>query len=421
MADNTTHSHQQSGSVPRQRAYCDEMQRKTREERGFSKTESSLPDLSKSSKRVSSGSHGFKLSNILSFLGNKNPKPRPITAEDTVWLLDNVAFRDEASGRWAAEFVAVAMDQKPSVTPFDAVQAVARTMGLNETDEGLEILEQRLMPFLQDILPGREVIALHRGQQRLRLGPGGRNGISSDLRHLPDNTPGTVVKTVAQVPEGADGILTMKTFFAEPEGWAVVSDIDDTIKITQTSDPIGILRKTFLDEPTPVSGMPELYAWLHEKITPAAPWFYLSASPYNLYPFLSAFRDMYFPHGQLILRDQSWMSISGLLSNLTLGTEEYKVSRLQKVHNWLPKRQMILIGDSTQSDPEAYGEIYRGNPGWVKLILIRKVTDIAAVGIESKNEPKRFEEAFEDVPQEAWHVFEDPAECQKHIERVMAA
>lgn len=64
---------------------------------------------------------------------------------------------------------------------------------------------------------------------------------------------------------------------------------------------------------------------------------------------------------------------------------------------------------------------YRGNPGWVKLILIRKVTDITSIGIESKNEPKRFEEAFEDVPKDAWHVFEDPAECQKHIERVLAA
>lgn len=398
------------------------MQRKTREERGFTEAESSLPQITKSStKRVSTSSiRGFNLGDILSFLGSKNPKPQPITADDTVWLLDNVAFRDATSGRWTAEFVAVVMEQKPSVTPFDVVQAVARTIGLRETDEGLEIVEQRLMPFLQDILPGREVIALHRGQQRLRLGPGGRNGISSDLRPLPDGPPGTTVNTVAQVPEGADGILTMKTFFAEPEGFAVVSDVDDTIKITQTSDPIGILRKTFLDEPTPVAGMPELYAWLQDKITPAAPWFYLSASPYNLYPFLSAFRDMYFPHGQLILRDQSWTSLSGLLSTLTLGTEEYKVSRLQKVHSWLPKRKMIMIGDSTQSDPEAYGEMYRNQPGWIKLILIRKVTDIASIGIESKNEPKRFEDAFENVPRDAWHVFEDPAECKAHIERILA-
>jgi hypothetical protein len=47
---------------------------------------------------------------------------------------------------------------------------------------------------------------------------------------------------------------------------------------------------------------------------------------------------------------------------------------------------------------DAIGEIYRTFPGWVHLILIRKVTDIAAVGIASKNEPERFEKAFTDVP-----------------------
>lgn len=62
---------------------------------------------------------------------------------------------------------------------------------------------------------------------------------------------------------------------------------------------------------------------------------------------------------------------------------------------------------------------YRTFPGWVKLILIRKVTDIAAVGIEAKNEPGRFEEAFKDVPRDRWHVFEDPSECKSIIQRVV--
>jgi len=135
------------------------------------------------------------------------------------------------------------------------------------------------------------------------------------------------------------------------------ADVDDTIKVTQTSDPIGILRTTFLEEPTPVKGMPELYAHLQSQITVASPFFYLSASPYNLYPFLREFRDQYYPHGQLILRDASWMSVPGLLSNLTLGTQEYKVDRIKKLHGWLPRKKMILIGDSTQSDPESYGEM----------------------------------------------------------------
>ena len=104
--------------------------------------------------------------------------------------------------------------------------------------------------------------------------------------------------------------------------------------------------------------MPELYRHIQSVIKESAPWFYLSASPYNLYPFLREFRDEEkYPHGTIILRDSSWRSFSGLLSNLTLATEDYKVDRMEKIHSWLPKRKMILIGDSTQSDPEAYGEM----------------------------------------------------------------
>ena len=199
-----------------------------------------------------------------------------------------------------------------------------------------------------------------------------------------------------------------------------LADVDDTIKVTMTSDPIGILRSTFISTPTPIAGMPELYAHVHKLLGPQSPFFYLSASPYNLYPFLHSFRNQHYPFGELILRDSSWMTIPGLLSNLTLGTEDYKVDRIEKIRRWLPKKKVICIGDSTQSDPEAYGDIYRSDPRWVRVILIRKVTDIASVGIEAKNAPERFEKAFEGVPRNVWHVFEDPAECYRIIEAAVA-
>lgn len=54
---------------------------------------------------------------------------------------------------------------------------------------------------------------------------------------------------------------------------------------------------------------------------------------------------------------------------------------------------------------------YRTLPGWIHLILIRKVTDSAMLGLSEKNDPERFEKAFKDIPKEAWHVFEEPSEC----------
>ncbi|OTA90092.1 hypothetical protein M434DRAFT_23121 [Hypoxylon sp. CO27-5] len=391
------------------------MQQRTRKERRFDEAEQDLVNFSPFTSVLSPTEKAFQL---LSYLGKKNPFPRSITGEDTVWLLDNTAYRNEKTGKWEAEFVSAVFSQHSSCAVIDAVSAVAGKIDLDEKDPDYPTIEERIRPFLQDIKPGTQVKARHQDGTSLKLGPGGRNGISSDVKGLPPKSGdgALLVPTFAEVPKGANGLLEMKTFYAEPEGWGVISDIDDTIKITQTSDPIGILRTTFLDKPEPCPGMPDLYRFIQSLIQETSPWFYLSASPYNLYPFLRDFRQQNYPHGTIILRDESWMSLSGLLTTLTLGTENYKVDRMKKIYSWLPKRKMICIGDSTQSDPEAYGDIYRVYPGWVKVILIRKVEDIAAIGIEAKNEPERFEKAFQGVPRDVWHVFSDPAECKEFIQ-----
>ncbi|KAK6070076.1 actin filament organization protein App1 [Seiridium cupressi] len=400
----------------------DSMQVRTRTERGFIKTESDLSSYSGSDSPTSPKlATNSKLNDILSYLGSRNPLPRAVSAKDTVWLLDNTAYRNSKTGKWEAEFVSAVFAQHPSCTVIDAVATVAKEVGLEENHPDSLTIEERILPFLQDIRPGTQVRALFAGSRKLNLGPGGRNGISNDIKRLPENQDGTIlVPTFAEVPNEADGLKEMRTFYAEPEGWGVISDIDDTIKVTMTSDPIGILRSTFVDTPTPCEGMPELYKHIQSLIKETSPFFYLSASPYNLYPFLREFRQKHYPHGTIILRDSSFMSLPGLLSQLTLGTEEYKVDRMKKIHSWLPRRKMICIGDSTQADPESYGEIYRTFPGWVHLILIRKVTDIAAIGIEAKNEPSRFEEAFKDIPRDKWHVFEDPAECKSIIQQAVS-
>jgi phosphatidate phosphatase APP1 len=99
-----------------------------------------------------------------------------------------------------------------------------------------------------------------------------------------------------------------------------------------------------------------------------------------------------------------------------LTTSRYKTDRLEKIHGWLPKRKTILIGDSTQSDPESYGAIYRANPDWVKAIYIRKVTD--APFMEKKNKDERFTSAFKDVPDHVWKVFVDPSEIADHVKHI---
>lgn len=99
--------------------------------------------------------------------------------------------------------------------------------------------------------------------------------------------------------------------------------------------------------------MPEFYNHIQSTLDKPV-WFYLSASPYNLYPILRSFTSEYYPRGQIILRTMSWMEFQSFLISLTVGTQEYKEERMKTVMKWLPMRKWILVGDSTQKDPEAY-------------------------------------------------------------------
>ncbi|KAF7554189.1 hypothetical protein G7046_g6887 [Stylonectria norvegica] len=394
-------------------SFAGDMQKRTRKEKNFDAVEAALPDP----KSATFLSPAINVEGWLAWLANFNPFGKAVSERDVVWLFDNTAYKSSRFGHWEAEFVAAVFEQDPKCKVVDVVANIAKTLGLAEDAEERKTIEARLMPFLWDIRAARVVRVDHQ-DRNLRLGPTSVNGITTNVLQVSRDDKGALIPAKARVPAGVKGILDMHTYYAGPEGWAIISDIDDTIKVTLTSDPLGILRSTFVDEPTPIPGMPELYSEIKSFLPSDTPWFYLSASPYNLYPFLREFRNKYYPPGTMILRDSSWRTIAGLLSALTMGTEEYKVDRGKKVHSWLPKRKMILIGDSTQSDPEAYGELYRTLPGWVGIILIRKATDVAAFGIDEKNQPERFEKAFKGVPRDVWHVFEDPNECRQIVKDI---
>lgn len=305
------------------------------------------------------------------------------------------------------------------------VSSIADLIGLDgkagDDPEARKRIEERLKPFVMGIAPARTVeikipCPNPDGTPHKRLlGPSNQNGISSQT--LPtggaDDANG---KTVLCTSEGnLFPELKSSTRFAGPEGWAIISDVDDTVKVTMTPSPVGILQSTFADIPKTTPGMPEFYKVLEESFQSPA-WFYLSASPYNLYPFLQGFINEHYPSGTIILRDASWMYFGGLLRSFTEGVQEYKTSRIEKIQSWLPKRNFICIGDSTQSDPETYAEMYTKYPDWIKAIYIRKVTD--APNMETKNKNQRFVDAFKEVPDHVWRVFVGPTELADHVKHL---
>lgn len=361
-----------------------------------------------------------------SFLGSKNPLAHAADPhKHTVWLFDNTAYQpvpktdDPPSSSWQAEVVACIFETKGRKDVGKWVATIADHIGLDGElggdKETRKLIEKRVQPFVDQVSPSRNLTLEAKVNGAIQIhpiGPSDRNGIISQIIGLGTSgvQDGTVVSPHIQgfnLPAA-----NAKTRFAAPEGWMVISDIDDTIKRTMTMETTGILRTTFAEEPVPIAGMPEFYRHVQDELNPA--WFYLSASPYNLYPFLHAFLHEHYALGTLILRDYSWMDINGFIRSFTEKTQEYKVDRMEKIHRWFPLRRVLCIGDSTQMDPEAYAEIYHRYPGWIHAIVIRKVTDVS--NLEEKNKPERFEEAFKDIPDNVWTVYEDPKELYDFVD-----
>ena len=366
------------------------------------------------------------IDNITSYLGTRNPFARQIDPKnEVVWLLDNTAYRPvhfyaHKEQPFQSEYVAAYFQKNTGKDTSAAVADIAEALGLKgkglEEEETEQRIAERLQPFVDTVAPARWVDIQFPDGRKERLGPGARSAVSErTIVALEEHKDGETIEVRTQpaeiLPHGA-----MTTHFAAPEGWLVVSDIDDTIKITMTPSPIGILQSTFVDDPTPIKGMPELYQQINSALNPA--WFFLSASPYNLYPFLRNFLHTHYPRGPIILREASWMDLGGFLTSLTQGTEAYKTSRIERIHRNLPKRKVICVGDSTQSDPEAYGNVCRKYPGWVKKVFIRRVEDVAEMKETDKNSAERFEKAFKGVEREVWQTFERPEELREAVEKL---
>ncbi|ORY16473.1 hypothetical protein BCR34DRAFT_107300 [Clohesyomyces aquaticus] len=387
------------------------------EEDRITRSAGNFPDFEKTMPALKHRLQFSLKDNLSSYLGSKNPFYSFVDPEkDFVWLFDNTAYQNRL-GRWNAEFVAAYFVKDSGKDLGEVVAWVSDQVGLAEGDKARDTVAERIQPLLDAILPAHAVNVDLEGVQT-RLGPSGRDGISTDELAVPghEHKEGHIITVKALKVDGT----SMKTTFAAPKGWAIISDVDDTIKKTLTSSPVGILKTTFAEDPEPIKGMPELYKHITQKLN-NPPFWYLSASPYNLYPFLSEFRDTHYPHGTMILRDASWMNLAGFLANLTQGTQAYKVDAMEKIYDSFPKRKYICIGDSTQSDPEAYGEVYRKHPKWIGAIFIRKVTGVSEMDEGKKNDPERFEKAFKHVPKDIWHVFTDPSELYAKVDALPAA
>ena len=306
-----------------------------------------------------------------------------------------------------------------------AVGVIKRLLELDETQLQSEVFLRRADAFLFQRVAG-ERVSITLGGRRIDAGQSDRVGHfqhvidldESDVDALAEASGSTVrgggcrwlsyAAATAADDDRVDGLMAPAAPAAgwiqviDDEGMSVISDIDDTVKVTNVANRRELLANTLLREFSAVPGMAEVYR--HWQAAGSA-FHYVSASPWQLASCLGGFlRDAGLPSGSMHLK------LFRLKDSTPLGRlpsrKRSKRRIIEHIVADFPRRKFLLVGDSGERDPEVYAEVARRHPDRVAGVAIRQVE-----GKVSRNKMhSRLDRLSRRVPSGRWHVFTDPAE-----------
>lgn len=289
-----------------------------------------------------------------------------------------------------------------------AIAAVTKAIGVEPSSVEATILGERLRPFLVDNKRNRLVTLRVAGYEH-QLGPTDPQGhfvgeirVAREVARGAMRSGGLDLEVVSS--KHSSGVFRGRSLLLEPVGFSVISDIDDTVKVSHVLDKAELLKNTLLREFQAAPGMSELYRTFE---TQGAVFHYVSCSPWQLYPAITQFlRGNSFPESTFELKRFRLKDSS--VGDFFAGPEVFKPRSIDALLRAFPKRRFGLIGDSGEKDPEIYGQIAREFPDQIAWIVIRNVTDESADSV-------RFVQAFRDLERTRWHLFTDPGTLRRLV------
>jgi len=297
-----------------------------------------------------------------------------------------------------------------------AVAVLKRLLELDDADLGTEVFRRRADSFLFQRVAGRRLrVAV--GDRVVEVGPSDRSGhfqatFSFDeavaSAHAPPLAGGCRWLAYTLVPEPEpdesvpETVATGRIQLVEETGRSVISDIDDTVKVSNVADRRELLRNTLLREFVAVPGMPEVFSrWEAAGIA----FHYASASPWQLSNCLCSFLNAAgLPAGSMHLK-LFRLKDSTPLGRLT-ARKRSKRRAIEQIMSDFPGRRFTLVGDSGERDPEVYAAVSRRRPEQVAGVLIRRVPDRAAASHVSL----RFDKLARRLPAGLLQTFADAAD-----------
>jgi phosphatidate phosphatase APP1 len=175
-------------------------------------------------------------------------------------------------------------------------------------------------------------------------------------------------------PQTAQGQL----YLARHQGLSIISDIDDTIKLTRVCSRRDMLAHTFMLPFTSVDGMSEVYRYWASFNTM---FHYVSSSPWQIYEHLHEFLGAEnFPAGSMHLR---WFRLRDeMFKRWRVMRRKSKGGMISDMIKRMPGRRFILVGDSGERDPEIYAKVAHRFRERISAVVIRDL-------VENPIEPER--------------------------------
>ena len=184
------------------------------------------------------------------------------------------------------------------------------------------------------------------------------------------------LRLVSPADEGRDAIAKAKIRLATPDStFGVISDLDDTVIQSRVSNFLLAARTVMLGNARtrlPFPGVAALYQALEKGGDGKRrnPIYYVSSSPWNLHDLIAEFLELQrIPDGPICLRD--WDVHVNALSATRLKT--HKEPLIREILDTNPSLPFILIGDTSQRDPEIYRHIVQAYPRRILAVYIRNV------------------------------------------------
>jgi len=286
------------------------------------------------------------------------------------------------------------------------------------------IFKKRISFFLREGVPNKEVVLEFRdGKNMNRYTPAAsvmtdKDGlVTADIALNPAKAPwlaDSVGGWLTYHASVADGIASEgRVQLLAPQGLSVVSDIDDTIKITEI--PAGaeiVALNTFFRAFASVD-QPDNMAKMYNGTIPTpgrhaldarVSFHYVSGGPWQLYEPLSEYLidQSHFPSGSFHLRSvdlaqsahSEWKHLVELVENaFNLAqpavsvqqneTYKHKIKVIQELMSALPGRKFVMFGDSGEFDPEVY-EAILGKPEFRQMVTETTIRDVKGLAADDR-------------------------------------